>query len=181
MALTLATLIENGIPISLACAALGLIFALWLIKSLLSISSGTEKMQFIANAIEQGAKAYLSRQLVSISVIGIAIVALLFWKKDVPTAIGFIVGAVCSLAAGFIGMRIAVKANVRTAEGARTSAKKALQAAFSGGAVTGLLVVALALLSTGGFYLIVEKLMPGKAVASLIGLALGASLISAFV
>ena len=180
MALTLATLIENGIPISLACAALGLIFALWLIKSLLSISSGTEKMQFIANAIEQGAKAYLSRQLVSISVIGIAIAALLFWKKDVPTAIGFIVGAVCSLAAGFIGMRIAVKANVRTAEGARTSAKKALQAAFSGGAVTGLLVVALALLSTGGFYLIVEKLMPGKAVASLIGLALGASLISVF-
>ncbi|MEI7823561.1 MAG: sodium-translocating pyrophosphatase, partial [Verrucomicrobiota bacterium] len=155
-------------------------FALWLIKSLLSISSGTEKMQFIANAIEQGAKAYLSRQLVSISVIGIAIAALLFWKKDVPTAIGFIVGAVCSLAAGFIGMRIAVKANVRTAEGARTSAKKALQAAFSGGAVTGLLVVALALLSTGGFYLIVEKLMPGKAVASLIGLALGASLISVF-
>ncbi len=180
MALTLATLIENGIPISLACAALGLVFALWLIKSLLSISSGTEKMQFIANAIEQGAKAYLSRQLVSISVIGIAIAALLFWKKDVPTAIGFIVGAVCSLAAGFIGMRIAVKANVRTAEGARTSATKALQAAFSGGAVTGLLVVALALLSTGGFYLIVEKLMPGKAVASLIGLALGASLISVF-
>ncbi len=180
MALTLATLIENGIPISLACAALGLVFALWLIKSLLSISSGTEKMQFIANAIEQGAKAYLSRQLVSISVIGIAIAALLFWKKDVPTAIGFIVGAVCSLAAGFIGMRIAVKANVRTAEGARTSAKKALQAAFSGGAVTGLLVVALALLSTGGFYLIVETLMPGKAVASLIGLALGASLISVF-
>jgi len=180
MALTLATLIENGIPISLACAALGLIFALWLIKSLLSISAGTEKMQFIANAIEQGAKAYLNRQLISISVIGIAIAALLFWKKDVPTAIGFIVGAVCSLAAGFIGMRIAVKANVRTAEGARTSAKKALQAAFSGGAVTGLLVVALALLSTGGFYLIVEKLMPGKAVASLIGLALGASLISVF-
>jgi K(+)-stimulated pyrophosphate-energized sodium pump len=77
-------------------------------------------------------------------------------------------------------MRIAVKANVRTAEGARTSPKKALQAAFSGGAVTGLLVVALALLSTGGFYLIVERMLPGKAVASLIGLALGASLISVF-
>ncbi len=177
---TLASLIENGIPISLGCAALGLVFALWLIKSLLSISSGTDKMQFIANAIEQGAKAYLRRQLASISVIGVIIAALLFWKKDAPTAIGFVVGAVCSLVAGFIGMRIAVKANVRTAEGARTSAKKALQAAFSGGAVTGLLVVALALLSTGGFYLIVEKMMPGKAVASLIGLALGASLISVF-
>jgi len=180
MAPTLASLTENGIPISLGCAVLGLIFALWLIKSLLSISSGTEKMQFIANAIEQGAKAYLGRQLRSIGIIGIVITVLLFWKKDVPTAIGFIVGAVCSLAAGFIGMRIAVKANVRTAEGARTSPKKALQAAFSGGAVTGLLVVALALLSTGGFYLVVEKMMPGKAVPSLIGLALGASLISVF-
>ena len=177
---TLASLIENGIPISLACAALGLIFALWLIRSLLSISAGTEKMQFIANAIEQGAKAYLGRQLESIAFIGVVIAALLFWKKDAPTAIGFIVGAVCSLAAGFIGMRIAVKANVRTAEGARTSHRKALHAAFSGGAVTGLLVVALALLSTGSFYMIVEKLMPGKAVGSLIGLALGASLISVF-
>ncbi len=180
MALTLASLIENGIPLSLACGAVGLVFALWLIKSLLSISSGTEKMQFIANAIEQGAKAYLGRQLVSISGIGVLIAAVLFWKKDAPTAIGFVVGAVCSLAAGFIGMRIAVKANVRTAEGARTSAKKALQAAFSGGAVTGLLVVALALLSTGGFYLAVAQCQPDKAVGSLIGLALGASLISVF-
>jgi K(+)-stimulated pyrophosphate-energized sodium pump len=180
MVLTLASLIENGIPISLGCAAVGLVFALWLIKSLLSISSGTEKMRFIADAIEQGAKAYLSRQLASISVIGIAIAALLFWKKDAPTAIGFIIGAVCSLAAGFIGMRIAVKANVRTAEGARTSAKKALQAAFSGGAVTGLLVVALALLSTGAFYMFMVKWQPDKAVSSLIGLALGASLISVF-
>ena len=180
MVLTLATLIENGIPISLGCAAVGLAFALWLIKSLLSISSGTEKMRFIANAIEQGAKAYLSRQLVSISFIGIAIAALLFWKKDAPTSIGFIIGAVCSLAAGFIGMRIAVKANVRTAEGARTSAKKALQAAFNGGAVTGLLVVALALLSTGTFYMLMMKWQPDKAVSSLIGLALGASLISVF-
>ena len=180
MALTLASLIENGIPLSLACGAVGLVFALWLIKSLLSISSGTEKMQFIANAIEQGAKAYLGRQLVSISAIGVVIAIVLYCTKDGPTTIGFVVGAVCSLAAGFIGMRIAVKANVRTAEGARTSAKKALQAAFSGGAVTGLLVVALALLSTGGFYLAVAQCQPDKAVGSLIGLALGASLISVF-
>jgi K(+)-stimulated pyrophosphate-energized sodium pump len=180
MALTLASLIENGIPLSLACGAVGLVFALWLIKSLLSISSGTEKMQFIANAIEQGAKAYLGRQLVSISAIGVVIAIVLYFTKDGPTTIGFVVGAVCSLVAGFIGMRIAVKANVRTAEGARTSAKKALQAAFSGGAVTGLLVVALALLSTGGFYLAVAQCQPDKAVGSLIGLALGASLISVF-
>ena len=84
MALSLATLIENGIPISLGCAVVGLVFALWLIKSLLSISSGTDKMKFIANAIEQGAKAYLSRQLASISVIGIAIAALLFGKRTRP-------------------------------------------------------------------------------------------------
>ncbi|MEQ1851143.1 MAG: sodium-translocating pyrophosphatase [Chthoniobacteraceae bacterium] len=180
MVLTFASLVENGIPLSLGCAAVGLVFALWLIKSLLSISSGTEKMQFIANAIEQGAKAYLGRQLASISAIGVVIAALLFWQKDTPTAVGFILGAVCSLVAGFIGMRIAVKANVRTAEGARTSPKKALQAAFSGGAVTGLLVVALALLSTGGFYLAMVKWQPDKAVSSLIGLALGASLISVF-
>ncbi len=180
MALTLASLIENGIPLSIACGAVGLVFALWLIKSLLSISSGTEKMQFIANAIEQGAKAYLGRQLVSISAIGVVIAIVLYFTKDGPTTIGFVVGAVCSLVAGFIGMRIAVKANVRTAEGARTSAKKALQAAFSGGAVTGLLVVALALLSTGGFYLVMAQCQPDKAVGSLIGLALGASLISVF-
>jgi K(+)-stimulated pyrophosphate-energized sodium pump len=180
MALTFASLIENGIPISLGCAVVGLIFALWLIKSLLSIPAGTEKMQFIANAIEQGAKAYLGRQLASISLIGAIIAAILFWKKDAPTAIGFIVGAACSLAAGFIGMRIAVKANVRTAEGARTGPKKALQAAFSGGAVTGLLVVALALLSTGAFYLLIFKWQPDKAISSLVGVALGASLISVF-
>src|SRR3954471_6056395 len=180
MVLTLASLIENGIPISLGCAVVGLVFALWLIKSLLSIPAGTEKMQFIANAIEQGAKAYLGRQFVSIAAIGAIIAALLFWKKDAPTAVGFIVGAACSLAAGFIGMRVAVKANVRTAEGARSGPKKALQAAFSGGAVTGLLVVAMALLSTGGFYLLVLKLQPDLAISSLVGVALGASLISVF-
>ena len=180
MALTLASLIDLGIPIALVCGAVGLVFAVLLIKSLLAISPGTEKMQFIANAIEQGAKAYLKRQLTSISLIAVIIAALLFWKMNVPTAIGFIVGAVCSLLAGFIGMRVAVKANVRTAEGARTSPKKALQAAFGGGAVTGLLVVGLALLSTGGFYLLVARLAPGMELKSLVGVALGASLISVF-
>ena len=174
------TLQDNGIIIAIACGGVSLLFAIWLIKSLLSISPGTEKMQFIANAIEQGAKAYLSRQLASISAIGVVIAVLVFWKKDGPTSVGFVVGAVCSLLAGFIGMRIAVKANVRTAEGARTSRKKALVAAFSGGAVTGLLVVGLALISTGAFYLLVLKYAPGKEISSLVGLALGASLISVF-
>ncbi len=181
MAFPLASLLqENGITIAIACGGVSLLFALWLIKSLLSISPGTDKMQFIANAIEQGAKAYLARQLVSISIIGVVIALLVLWKKDAPTAVGFVVGAVCSLAAGFIGMRIAVKANVRTAQGARESRKKALQAAFSGGAVTGLLVVGLALISTGAFYLLVSKYAPGKEISSLVGVALGASLISVF-
>ena len=181
MAFPLASLLqEHGITFAIACGGVSLIAAIWLIKSLLSISPGTDKMQFIANAIEQGAKAYLSRQLVSISAIGVAIALLVLWKKDAPTAVGFVVGAVCSLAAGFIGMRIAVKANVRTAQGARESRKKAMQAAFSGGAVTGLLVVGLALISTGAFYLLVAKYSPGKEISSLVGLALGASLISVF-
>ena len=181
MAFPLASLLlDHGITFAIACGGVSLLAALWLIKSLLSISPGTDKMQFIANAIEQGAKAYLARQLVSISAIGVAIALLVLWKKDAPTAVGFVVGAVCSLAAGFIGMRIAVKANVRTAQGARESRKKALQAAFSGGAVTGLLVVGLALISTGAFYLLVAKYSPGKEISSLVGLALGASLISVF-
>ncbi len=181
MAFPLASLLlDNGITFAIACGSVSLLFALWLIKSLLSIPSGTEKMQFIANAIEQGAKAYLSRQLISISTIGVIIAALVLWKKDAPTAVGFVVGAVCSLVAGFIGMRIAVKANVRTAQGARESRKKALVAAFSGGAVTGLLVVGLALISTGAFYLLVLKYAPGKEINSLVGVALGASLISVF-
>ncbi len=181
MAFPLASLLlDNGITFAIACGSVSLLFAIWLIKSLLSIPSGTEKMQFIANAIEQGAKAYLSRQLISISTIGVIIAALVLWKKDAPTAVGFVVGAVCSLVAGFIGMRIAVKANVRTAQGARESRKKALVAAFSGGAVTGLLVVGLALISTGAFYLLVLKYAPGKEINSLVGVALGASLISVF-
>jgi K(+)-stimulated pyrophosphate-energized sodium pump len=105
---------------------------------------------------------------------------LVAWFKDMPTAVGFVLGAVCSLAAGFIGMRLAVVANVRTAQGATESRKKALQAAFNGGAVTGLLVVGLALLSVGIFWAVMSKINPDKAISSLVGVALGSSLISVF-
>ena len=137
-------------------------------------------MKQIAGAIEEGAKAYLGRQVRSICMIAVVIVVLLAIFKDMPTAIGFVLGAVCSLAAGFIGMRIAVVANVRTAQGATESPKKALRAAFNGGAVTGLLVVGLALLSVGIFWLVMSKMNPDKALSSLVGVALGASLISVF-
>jgi len=173
-------LLDSGIPFSLVCAVLGLGFAFYLIKTILDSPAGNDRMKQIASAIEEGAKAYLGRQVRSISIIAAVLVVLLAVAKDLPTAVGFLLGAVCSLAAGFIGMRIAVMANVRTAQGATESRKKALQAAFNGGAVTGLLVVGLALLSVGIFWLVMSKVNPEKAVSSLVGVALGASLISVF-
>ena len=172
---------SSGISLSLVCAGIGLAFALYLIKTILASPAGNERMKEIAGAIEEGAKAYLGRQVRSISVIAILITVLVAWFKDWQTAAGFVLGAVCSLAAGFIGMRIAVLANVRTAQGAVTSRKKAMAAAFNGGAVTGLLVVGLALLSVAGFWVTMFKCYSlEKALSSLVGVALGASLISVF-
>ena len=139
-------------------------------------------MREVASAIEEGAKAYLRRQVLTIGAIAIVIFILTFWTKGLPTSLGFVLGAVCSLAAGFIGMRIAVLANVRTAYAAQHSRHAALCMAFNGGAVTGLLVVGLALLSVGLFYLLAVHFADTEqaAINSLIGLALGASLISVF-
>src|ERR1700704_3628865 len=139
-------------------------------------------MRQISGANQEGAKAYLNRQIISISMIAAIIFVLLFFCKDHATAIGFLIGAFCSLAAGFIGMRIAVLANTRVtqaaAEGSRTTA---LRIAFNGGAVTGLLVVGLALLAVSIFYTLAERMIGHEAaVRSLVGLALGASLISVF-
>jgi K(+)-stimulated pyrophosphate-energized sodium pump len=137
-------------------------------------------MRQIAGAIQEGAQAYLNRQILTIGAIAIVIFILLGALRDLPTAMGFLLGAICSLSAGYIGMRIAVVANVRTAQGATLNRKKALKAAFNGGAVTGLLVVGLALLSVGIFWLVMSTLNPDRAIASLVGVALGASLISVF-
>ncbi len=169
-----------GFHIALVGAVIGLGFALYLIKSILAAPAGNEKMKEIAGAIQEGAKAYLHRQVVSIVRIAVVLFVVIGFARDWCTAVGFLLGAVCSLAAGFIGMRIAVLANVRTAQGATVSRQKALQAAFNGGAVTGLLVVGLALLSVALFWIVMSKINPDKAVASLVGVALGASLISVF-
>ncbi len=175
-------LLNSGIWISLLFAAVGLGCSFYLIKLILAAPAGDGRMKQVAAAIEEGAKAYLNRQIVSIGVIAVVIFILTAVFKGWPTAIGFLIGAVCSLAAGFIGMRIAVLANVRTAQAASTSLHGAMCMAFNGGAVTGLLVVGLALLSVGIFYEVMlhvaEK--PATAIASLIGLALGSSLISVF-
>lgn len=174
-------LLQNGISFAVICGSLGVLIALGLIRSILKAPAGTDKMKVIASAIQEGAKAYLNRQITAISLIAIVIFALLFYFKGEATSIGFVIGAICSLAAGYVGMRVAVVANVRTAAGALLTRHAAMRMAFSGGAVTGLLVVGLALLSVGGFFSIVSQwLGEAEAVNSLIGLALGASLISVF-
>jgi K(+)-stimulated pyrophosphate-energized sodium pump len=178
----LAFLLQNGLTLSIALAAVGLVVALILIRQILASSPGNAKMQEIGGAVQAGAKAYLNRQIMAIVPIALVILAAIWYLRDAATAVGFIVGAVCSLAAGYIGMMIAVRANVRTAQAAATSSHGALKVAFNGGAVTGLLVVALGLLSVGVFYMVVKGMHPeGKhAIDSLIGLALGSSLISVF-
>ena len=173
--------VNQAMALSLVGGLVGLVFAILLIRGIFSAPSGNEKMRSIAGAIEEGAKAYLGRQVRTISVIAVLIAILVFYFKDAPTAVGFVIGAVCSMIAGFIGMRIAVMANVRTAQGATVNRRTAMRVAFNGGAVTGLLVVGLALLSVALFYLVMlQNAGEKKAVDSLIGLALGASLISVF-
>jgi K(+)-stimulated pyrophosphate-energized sodium pump len=174
-------LLESGVHLSMVCAVIGLVFALFLIAAIKRLSPGNERMQQISAAVQEGAKAYLNRQVVTISAIALIIFILLWIFKDAPTAVGFVVGAFFSLAAGFIGMRIAVITNTRTTQAAAKSRTAALRVAFNGGAVTGLLVVGLALLSVSIFYVLAERMIGHDAsVRSLIGLALGASLISVF-
>src|SRR5213076_3256409 len=131
-------ILQSGVRLSLICAVIGLGCAFLLITVILRCSAGNERMRQISGAVQEGAKAYLNRQVVTISVIAVIIFILLFIFKDHSTAIGFVVGAFCSLSAGFIGMRIAVIANVRTTQAASVSRTNALRMAFNGGAVTGL-------------------------------------------
>ena len=176
-----ATLTQTGIPIALACAGVGLVFAIVLIRSILAAPAGNAKMAMIAGAVQEGAKAYLNRQILTISAIATVIIAALFFLRGAPTAIGFLIGAVCSLAAGYVGMRIAVLANVRTAQAATVGRHPAMQAAFNGGAVTGVLVVTLALLAVGAYFLVATKILGEQmTITCLVGLALGSSLISVF-
>ncbi len=149
-------------------------YGVFLAKSILKKPAGNEKMQEIALAIQQGAKAYLNRQYKTIAIIAVILFIILWPTLGMNTAIGFVVGAVFSALAGYIGMNVSVRANVRTAEAARSGLGAALTLAFNGGAVTGLLVVGLALLGVAGFYAITHD------VTALIGLAFGSSLISVF-
>jgi K(+)-stimulated pyrophosphate-energized sodium pump len=175
-------LLDKGPIISIVLGAVGLGYAVLLIKKIMAASPGNDAMKRVAAAIQEGAKAYLSRQVRTVSVIAVIITALLFWwKQSAPVPVGFLIGAVCSMIAGFIGMRIAVVANVRTTQAATHSSLAALRVAFNGGAVTGLLVVGLALVAVAVFYLFMARGgHEREAIDSLVGLALGASLISVF-
>jgi len=159
---------------SIVCSVLAIVYGLLLARNILKKSSGNDKMREIALAIQQGAKAYLNRQYKTIAIIAVILFIILIPTLGPKTAIGFIVGAVFSGLAGYIGMNVSVRANVRTAEAARSGLAEALKLAFNGGAVTGLLVVGLALLGVSGFYAITHD------VSALIGLAFGSSLISVF-
>ena len=180
------SLVSDGLTISLICAILGLLYAVYLIRWILASPSGNDRMREIASAIQQGAKAYLNRQILSVGSIAVLIFSLVWWGRGLDSGIGFLVGAICSLAAGYIGMNVAVRANVRTTQAATISARTALRVAFNGGAITGLLVVGLALLSVGLMFLAVKHMTPNPADAvrcaldALIGTALGSSLISVF-
>src|SRR4029078_12314103 len=148
-----------AVPLSMVCAGICLVAAFYLIGVVVRSPSGNHRMQEIAGAIQEGAKAYLNRQVITISSIAVIIFILLFIFKDRPTAIGFVIGAFCSLSAGFIGMRIAVVANVGTTQAATAWIHNALRMAFNGGAVTWWLVVGLALLSVSIFYTVVARLL----------------------
>ena len=160
--------------IAFGASAIGILYGLFLVWQVLKKSPGNKKMQEIAGAIQEGAEAYLNRQYKTVGVIAIILVVGLYFLLGRNTAIGFLVGAVFSAAAGYIGMNVAVRANVRTAEAARSGLKAALSLAFRGGAVTGLLVVSLGLLGVAGLYYFTHD------VSALIGLGFGGSLISIF-
>jgi K(+)-stimulated pyrophosphate-energized sodium pump len=176
---------DHSVLFGLICAGVGIGWAIALTVRLIGLPAGSERMQEIAHAVQEGASAYLRRQYMTIA----AVAAVLFlgiglWDDlGWGTAFGFLIGAVFSAAAGFIGMNVAVRANVRTAEAARHGVKRALAVAFSAGSVTGLLVVGLGLLGVAGYYGVLTSWFDRdaeNATRELIGLAFGGSLISVF-
>ncbi|MGY4289571.1 hypothetical protein ACVWXO_008837 [Bradyrhizobium sp. LM2.7] len=167
------------------CGVLSVVYAIWATSSVLSADAGSPRMQEIAGAVREGAQAYLRRQYTTIGLVGIVIFLLLAYFLGIYVSIGFAIGAILSGAAGFIGMNVSVRANVRTAQAATTSLAGGLELAFKAGAITGMLVAGLALLGVTlyfGFLVYSLKLAPDSRVVvdAMVALGFGASLISIF-
>jgi K(+)-stimulated pyrophosphate-energized sodium pump len=169
----------------IACGLLSIVYAIWATQSVLAADQGNARMQEIAGAIREGAQAYLARQYTTIAIVGVIVFILAWWLLSISAAIGFLIGAVLSGAAGFIGMNVSVRANVRTAQAASNSLAAGLEIAFKSGAITGMLVAGLALLGVSVYYMILTHFMgldpsSREVIDSLVALGFGASLISIF-
>jgi K(+)-stimulated pyrophosphate-energized sodium pump len=176
-------LTDHGVIVALVCAGFAVAYGLLTSQQLLALSPGNAEMQRISGAVQEGARAYLRRQYMTIAGVGVVLFVALIFIQDIKVAVGFAIGGVLSGATGFIGMNVSVRANARVAEAARGGVSPALGVAFRGGAITGLLVVGLALLGVAGYYGVLTFIFddtPKQAVDALIGLGFGGSLISVF-
>jgi K(+)-stimulated pyrophosphate-energized sodium pump len=175
-------LTDWGVIVALVCGGAGVLYGALVTQRLLRLSAGNERMREISGAVQEGAKAYLTRQYTIIAGVAVVLAILLGILQDFKTAIGFVIGGTLSGSAGFIGMNLSVRANARVAEAARGGVAPALDVAFKGGSVTGLLVVGLALLGVAGYFgvLVLADETDKEAVDALIGLGFGGSLISVF-
>jgi K(+)-stimulated pyrophosphate-energized sodium pump len=176
-------LTHHGVLVALVCAAAAIVYGAVTSRALLALSPGNERMRSISAAVQEGARAYLNRQYTTIAGVGVILFIVLIPLQNIRVAIGFAIGGFLSAAAGYVGMNVSVRANARVAEAARSGISRALDVAFRGGAVTGMLVVGLALIGVAGYYGILTWIIgetPRNAVDALIGLGFGGSLISVF-